>query len=61
MKELLKYMLKRIKNCESMEDLKDLRRDFDIFMRFLDKMPTYTESELIEAFINEEEPQDGLL
>lgn len=61
MKELLKYMLKRIKNCESMEDLKDLRRDFAIFMRFLDKMPTYTESELIEAFINEEEPQDGLL
>ncbi len=53
MKELLKYIGRRLENCRNGEDLKDLRRDYALFLRLLDKLPSYCEDELIKAFVNE--------
>lgn len=61
MKELLKYIKRRLESCRNEQDLHDLRRDYDLFMKFLDEMPIYAESDLIKAFITEEQEgkQDG--
>ena len=57
MKELLKYIKRRLESCRNEQDLRDLCRDYCLFMRLLDAVPSYCEGDLIHAFITEEQEE----